>query len=186
VGFITSLDLAFHSRHLNFIRYVMFAGPGVFGLLVALVPSRRAAARHLVSATVALSCALALPAAYTIAQPDVRPMARFLDQNVKPGEIIIFYRSGDAPWYGRVVLLGVNHYSADPRRWRFMILESPPDPQAAAALSAAPGVWLVSGTGSIAGEDLYPGAHAEAAELIPYVGTMQHVTHAAPATQAAR
>ena len=96
--------------------------------------------------------------------------------------MIVFYRSGDAPWYGRVLLLGVNHYSADPKRWSFMILEKPPDPATAAVLQSAPAVWLISGTGMISAEQLYPGAVGTAPELIPYVATMQRVTRGSPAT----
>jgi 4-amino-4-deoxy-L-arabinose transferase-like glycosyltransferase len=178
-GFLALIDLVNTTRHLYFVRYIMFAGPAMYAIIPVLLPRGWTLLRNTMSFAAAAACALALGAVYSTARPDARPLGKFLDAEVAPGEIIVFNRSSDAFWYGRVLFLQATHYSRHPER-PVMILEHSPTPQQSQALSQAPGVWLVTGTDTLQPSDLFDGAHSVRQSLFPYVCGVDHVV---PATQ---
>lgn len=173
-GFLALIDLLNTTRHLYFVRYIMFAGPAMYAIIPVLLPRSWTLLRNAMGFAAAAACALALGAVYSTARPDARPLGKFLDVEVAPGEIVVFNRSSDAFWYGRVLFLQAMHYSSQPER-PFMILEKPPAPEQSRALSEAPGVWLITGTDSLRPSDLFPGAHSAMQTLFPYVCGVDHV-----------
>jgi uncharacterized membrane protein len=181
IGVVAVLDVILQTWQLMLIRYTLLAGPAIYAILVIVLPANRLFARHAVSAAVALGCAMALPGAYTRPQADYRPLASYLAQHVAPGEVLVFYRSNDAAWYGRVLYLGVAHYTG-PREWSFVVLDEPPNESLASQLQSAPGVWLISGVGAIEPEKLFPGAHGLGAGYFPYLATCEHILPRSKAT----
>ncbi|MGH7177397.1 MAG: hypothetical protein ACREJC_08460, partial [Tepidisphaeraceae bacterium] len=163
---VFALDMIRWTRHLQFIRYTMLAGPALYVLLCCLP---RVGPRWLhVPAIIAVLCVINLPAAFNDPGPDNRAVAAVIDAKIRPGEVVVFYPADNADWYASHLFLGVSHESAT-FPWPSVIMRGPADQELIAELRSAPGVWLLDGTYRLDVGTILPGARS----FIP-MGTWPH------------
>ncbi|HSV16554.1 MAG TPA: glycosyltransferase family 39 protein, partial [Tepidisphaeraceae bacterium] len=103
------LDLLRATRHLEYIRYSLLAGPAVYIVIAHLFfesPRFRFMA-HIVPAVVVLCCVLQLRRAYDTQKPDYRAAAAVLRASASGGDVIVFAgpRKSYAP---QVLYLGIS------------------------------------------------------------------------------
>jgi hypothetical protein len=176
VFFIALLDLTRSTQHLVYIRYSLIGGPAIYATLAALVqPKARAWLAHLVPAAVALACLGALPTAYEQPKPEYRVLASYIDNNVQPGDALVFYSSDGDEWFSSAMYLNTCFYSrAYP--WPFVMMTHPPDAAMRESLSHFNHVWLVNRTASMSGEKLISGAAVDGYQYFPHTGSCERVT----------
>lgn len=116
IGLITAMDVTRSSIHLFFIRYTTTAGIGVYLLIAALLAPLRGY-RHVLPALACIGCVWALPSIYSGPYEKWRPgiedwrlTARFVADNVAPGDLVIFSADASVPLYAHVMMLGTSHY----------------------------------------------------------------------------
>lgn len=125
------LDLTRHTTHLQWTRYTLLAGPGVYALLSGLTltigPTRRwsALARHIVPALAAAACIATVPRAYPPGNAG-EPLAirRAFQRWVHADDAIVFVGTGNQAWSAGENCLLVERYF-DPKPSRVALLDRP-------------------------------------------------------------
>lgn len=176
IFFIALLDLTRSTQHLVYIRYSLLGGPALYATLAAVVQSKTRAWRaHLIPAAVALACLGALPTAYEQPKPEYRVLASYIDNNVQPGDAVVFYSSDGDEWFSSAMYLNTCYYSrAYP--WPFVMMTHPPDESMRDSLSHFDHIWLINRTASMRGEKLLPGAAVDGYQYFPFTGACERIT----------
>lgn len=175
--FIASIDLLRSTLHMAYIRYALIAGPAIYVLLASLLdgagspPMLRKAGPVLLGGLFA-GCALALPRAYNNVNVEYRGLSAFLDSKIDQNDAVIFYCSDREDWFPSVLYLNTSYYSRT-YPWPFMMINRPADAALLEQLRKFKGVWLVSGTASVTGDTLFPGATIIARQSFRGIGTCE-------------
>ena len=177
IFFIAAMDLIRGTFHLGFIRYTLIAGPAIYMSLAAVFgPDQRRWLRHIVPACVALSCLGALQETYDIANPEYRQLASFLDNNVDPDDIVVFFSAPQDHWFSNAMYLDTCYYSQR-YPWPFMLTTHVPDAAMADRLKRAHAIWLVvSRDSAVNGATFMPDAKADGYQHFPYVCQCERLT----------
>jgi uncharacterized membrane protein len=175
IFFIAAIDMARSTQHLAYIRYTLLASPAIYMSLAALVPTRRRLLQHLVPACMVVACLGALPEAYEQPKPEFRLLASYLDNNVRPGDAVVFYASGDDFWFCSALYLNTAYYARS-YPWPFVMMTHPPDRAMLDRLRQFQTVWLVNRAPEMSGEKLIPGAAVGGYQFFPYVAAAQRLT----------
>lgn len=178
VGSVALLDLFRSTIHLQAVRYTLLASPGLFVLLGAGIPSRRAALlwRHALPAALVLLCAIEFARSISRLPPfDWRPLATFLDESSRAGEPIVFTRDGQPDWYVGHQVMAYRHASRLPPEAReILILQAPAPPAVLARLRHWPRSWVFHMTGRpYDARESLPGfsvTTADVPDFLPVVG----------------
>lgn len=152
-GFILLLDLARHSRMLDFPRYTFTAGPAMAGLLAAILCDLRGWAGRLAPAAVVASLLVSVPVAYDAENMDYRQFAAHLDGRVDASrDAVVFFRRRTWEWKAGFLYVAWSHYSRfdGQARCAFVGPSAPPEDlqRQLRDIAAAGGrVWFVSSDG---------------------------------------
>jgi hypothetical protein len=111
LGFITLLDLIRGTSHLRFLRYVWLATPAILMIGMLLLKGMPVWLRHAVPAAIVLLGLQFRGMAYISEEPDWRNLGRWIDDNSKHDEPLIFASGLQPEWYSQIFYLGVAHYS---------------------------------------------------------------------------
>lgn len=104
---VTAVDLAFATRQLAVVRYVLLFGPPVYVLLALAFDGVRGWRRHLVPLFATAVCVSAWPQAYHSVTPPWRELSGVLRLAVLPGEVVAVAEPG---WGDPEILLALSHY----------------------------------------------------------------------------
>jgi hypothetical protein len=143
-GSVAAADVVRHSKLLQFYRYTVLASPAMFVMLASWNWPRRALLRELpVWGAMALAMVAALPRFIDGVTPkeDWKQLARDVDQNAAPDELLVFYNN-DAFVLPGVWFMGIKYYSPDSRR-PWLILNAAPDAKLMRQLETHRTLWLV-------------------------------------------
>jgi uncharacterized membrane protein len=172
VGVPGMLDLLRATRHLEFIRYSLLAGPAVYVVIANVLfrsPRLRLIA-YIIPSIVVLYCVLQLRRAYDTQKPDYRSAAAAIRASASAGDVIVF--AGPRKTYASQVLyLGISHYDW-PLPGPMMLLESPASPAVMQQLRAWHRIWLVSDPEVTDADTWLPGYHINVGRSWPVVGSV--------------
>jgi uncharacterized membrane protein len=154
--FLGGLDLARHTSHLGFPRYILLASLGLY-LLIPAVLAKWKWPMHIISALLVIGCLLAAPAYYEVGKQDWRSAGALVHQNVRPTETVVF-ATGDESWWASAIYIGIGHYDFSPNR-PTLILDAPPNQANLKYLNSLPRFWLIS-NGLSDPTRYFPGCHA--------------------------
>lgn len=140
-GFVAALDLGRNTRHLEWIRYVLLASPGLYLLIVAAAREISWTAGQAVAGVVAVGCLGAAFLYYADPNADWRGAAQFLQAQAAPGELVVF--AGSEPWLAPAECIGFSYYAPDARR-PVVVLSGPASPGLMEKIGEHKRVWLVS------------------------------------------
>lgn len=143
LGFITFLDLLQGTKMLSLMRYSLPAAPAVIGIIAAALMRPGHRLGHVLPAAVFLGAVIHLPGAYEPVEPDYRPYAAYLDENVGERDVVVFPRKPGWTWYAGFLYATWSHYSTRPPT-QCLFLDGDATEQLVQRLRAAPAVWLVS------------------------------------------
>jgi hypothetical protein len=140
IAVVSAVDALHHSTMVGVLRYVYLASPAIYAILATIIPGRLGGA----AAGVILSCALIYGLARLQAGPepveDWKTMARLIDRNAGPRDVVIllgFYNTEPAFDY-----FVIAHYAGDWKR-PVMFLMHKPDLAARDELATQNRVWMV-------------------------------------------
>jgi 4-amino-4-deoxy-L-arabinose transferase-like glycosyltransferase len=155
IGLVTGVDLAFHTRQLEWTRYLVPAAPAFWALFAA-IETPRPWRRGVPALAVAIA-ALALPGAYAPVKTAWSGYARVLDKGAREGELIAVTDDGDGLRY---TFQALRHYAWQPRR-PYMMLSAPPTARELAILRPRGHFWLLTSERQPGPEILLPGVQVE-------------------------
>jgi hypothetical protein len=146
IGVVAALDFARGTKHLDFPRYTLLAGPGAY-LVIAAGCIRTSSrnwrwAGHVLAAIVT---ALAFGATLTTPRDwrDYRMLAAMIDNRVQGGDVIVFASGNQKDeWAVGALYLGFDHYSEAPDH-PILLLRRGLSDAARQRLRRASHVWLV-------------------------------------------
>jgi len=147
VGFVAVLDLVQRTCLLGYLRYLTPAAPAMAALAVLLVPTGAAGWKRwgawVVPLAILLAEVTALPDANKRTEPDFRPIAKFLDEQVGPDDIVVYPVDPNWKWMAGFLYTTWSHYRGEPMV-RCLFLEGTADEQLAMQLANARRVWIVA------------------------------------------
>jgi len=119
VGLVAVFDLSRGTIHLQFIRYTILASPAVCIVLATASDQFKGLWRHSVPVVAVAVCLLNIQSGYSARDinPDLRPLARYLDDIAKEGEPVLFISNDPLGRNGQTLYLGMSlyaHISAHP------------------------------------------------------------------------
>ena len=162
LGFVALLDLARGTSHLRFIRYIWLATPAILLIGMLLLNGMPKWLKHGIPAVIVLLGLISRGMAFVSDEPDWRYLGRWIDENTKHDETLIFTPGLQPPDYADIFYLGVAHYSHDfPRGIVKLTGKASP-----ALMQQIPGstAWLISGP--LRGHDPFVSAE-DVATLLP-------------------
>jgi 4-amino-4-deoxy-L-arabinose transferase-like glycosyltransferase len=170
IFFVAAMDLIRGTYQLAFIRYALIGGPAIYmSLSAVLANSNRAWLRHIVPACIALSCLGALPETYDIVEPEYRQLASYLDNNVQPTDVVVFYVEPADYWFVNAMYLNTCYYTRS-YPWPFMMTTHVPDAAMSDRLKQASAIWFVVSMDSrMDGQTFMPGATVDGYQHFPYL-----------------
>ncbi len=143
VGAIWITDLVRGTWLLGLLRYSVLVAPALIILICACTAHLTSPLlRHAIPAAICISAMLGLGDAYSRFKPDTRSAAHWLDQRIRPGDVVVFAYHPDFDWVSATKYLEFSHYlSAMPDR--VLILTRPADAEVLVDLADEPGIWLI-------------------------------------------
>lgn len=142
-GLVAALDYAHSTCQLQYIRYTLLAGPGIYLLIAGLLSSASRWERHLLPVAATIACVLALPDAFGVTTTNWRGLGRTLHELAGADDVVVFMAVPRDVTVG-VPYLCTMHYAAPlPAA---MLWGEKPDESAAAQLAQARSVWVISPT----------------------------------------
>jgi hypothetical protein len=148
IAVIALLDFTRGTKHLDYPRYTLLAGPGVYLLIAALcTPSKAAAAKwrwtgHALAATLVV-VALMVTRHTERKWRSFRHLAAAIDDGAHRGDVIVFASPDQADeWAVGALYLGYHHYSDEPHHPVLLLRRGLSD-DARERLRSAVRVWLV-------------------------------------------
>ncbi|MGH7177058.1 MAG: glycosyltransferase family 39 protein [Tepidisphaeraceae bacterium] len=175
VGGVAIGDVIKGTRALEYLRYTLPAAACVYAL-GALLCAPMGVWRHVVPATLALSCVLALPEAYTRWKPDWRTMARCIETRADPDDPIVFFKTDGEDWTAAALYLGISHYAPSfPRSAMFLAEPADTNDLAELARSGASTVWVVNGSSTYTAPQILPGCPRTYLEYFPFLGRVSRM-----------
>lgn len=140
VGFVAALDMVRSSRQLDWPRYTLLAGIGLYLVVPAMAQAHRLL-RHLVPAGLALIAIVNLPTVLVSAEPDWRSLGEHVGAQVPPDAVLVFDASTD-PRDARQRYVAIEHYGYAPDR-AVVFLTGPPSEELWRRLQKSSSVWVV-------------------------------------------
>jgi hypothetical protein len=182
VFFLFALDLSRRTGHMAYIRYPLIVGPAIYAALAAMFRPVSSGSRlrrwlpHVVPACIVISCLGSLAEAYEVPNIEYRQLASYLDNNVAPDDIVVFYTRPEDFWFCNAMFLNTSFYCRS-YPWPFMMTTHPPDDAMRDRLSRAHCVWLVvSQASGMSGEMYMPGARVDGFQGFPYLANCERIT----------
>ena len=179
--FVTVMDMIRSTHHLEYMRYSLLGSPALYMVLPAMFNSsssfvaRRPWIGHVIPATVALSCLCAMPEAWEQPKPEFRLLASYLDNNIQPGDAVVFYSSESDGAFASALYIDAAYYSrAYP--WDFVTMTHPPEPSLVDQLRKYHSVWFVMNSGHMSSAQLIPGATVDGYQYFPFACSCERIT----------
>lgn len=164
------LDLSRHARYLTVARYTFVAGPGVFAIVGLCADSFRSRWMHVIPAIGVALCLWSLPRVYSTDQ-SWRELAFVLQQQVHPGDRIIYDSAGRENWWAGAMYLGVSYY-APHLSAEILLLTNPDSSSLRSGLSVGHSTWIISARPGGAISPLFSNAKVIDHANIPDIGAV--------------
>jgi hypothetical protein len=186
--FVAAMDVVRSTHHLEYMRYSLLGSPALYMVLAAMLNSssafvaKRPWIGHAIPAAVALSCLGALPEAWEQPKPEFRLLASYLDNNIQPGDAVVFYSSESDGAFASALYIDTAYYSrAYP--WSFVTMTHPPDAALLDQLRKCRAVWFVMNSGRMSSQQLIPGAIADGYQYFPFACSCERLKPAGTSAQ---
>src|SRR5439155_3785489 len=111
VGAVATSDLRRGAMTLSEVRYTLPAAAAVYVIAAVAGAELRGWRRHIVPATLALACAIALPNAYTRWKLDFRSLGKFAAQHVGRNDTLIVFTDPENFHGSDILYAAATHYS---------------------------------------------------------------------------
>jgi hypothetical protein len=173
---IVVLDCVRRTAHLDFLRYTLLASPALYAMVAcATATSKTRWMRHVPPLLVALSCIMALEAAYrTWWKANWRELAYAIDKHARVGDVIVFCREPTRETYPNSAYVHTSYYRRTPQG-PIVLLGIPPDENLLSQLRHAGGVLGVNLNNGFS-PDALPGARLQWLAFEPGAGSLWRAT----------
>jgi uncharacterized membrane protein len=139
------LDVARHTQHLDLLRYTLLASPALYAMVATATDRAKSPwMRSLAPALITLACVAALPRAYEVWwKADWRGIAKVIDHNARPGDVVVFFRGDAYDDYPPAAYLHTSYYRQS-KYGPVVLMHDPPDAELLKQLHSAPGVLVLA------------------------------------------
>lgn len=143
VGVVAALDVARSTKHLDYIRYVLLAGPAIY-LIAAAWPTQRSQRfwRHLLPVAAVVVAIANLPSVYQPFKQDWRGLSQYIASQGSDDEVILFYAPNEG-WLTRTFYTALAEYDYSPSR-PLLFVDQLPGPDLREVLQGRRAGWLVA------------------------------------------
>lgn len=170
---VAASDVIRGGYSLLLIRYTFLATAPAYALVAAMLADKAGLIRHVVPLVISVSCVAAITRAYDRWQADWRLPAAALRENVKEGDVVVFFKSADQDWGNAAFYLAVSHYAPPPVP--VVLLGEPPSGELAEKLASYQRIWFMSGAKQSPVERVFPGLTRREVAAFPYEGSLSLV-----------